>query len=188
MACLKIDFRKILGAKEMSRLNRLDVWQQINGEQGTALCASCQYAIMVRDNSNTWQIEHIIKMKNSGPDILENTTTICLTCNTENKSFETTYDYMFQIETLTYEEYLALKNGHIARMKYIFDNPRIMLCIAKSKIGKPCENKKKPGQLVCGVHLDRASHHLEQYVEEFEDSWNKLLKKFDHRFLDVEYT
>lgn len=139
----------------MSRLDRFDVWEFRQGNLEVAFCPCCikdQENVMIRSESSTWQIEHIIKMKNGGADILDNTVPICVDCNTANKPYDTTFDYMAKIGVLSYEYALHLKLEHYSKIDFICKNPHVMYCNAFKKNGEKCNLKKKPNNNFCSIH------------------------------------
>lgn len=94
---------------------------------------------MKRDDSATWRIEHILRVRQGGPDSFPNLIPICCECKkaSGSKTFRSTFHYMYSTGMMTYEQALTLERQTLQECK-TFD-PR---CEKIQKGGKRCQNPK----------------------------------------------
>jgi hypothetical protein len=118
---------------------------QWNFAHDAATCPVCEDTLMIRCNSKTWHIEHIIPMREGGPDIYYNTRPICVDCNLRmSKRAKSTFHHMAIIGKMTEREAIALEREHRERCEYLC-NPQLngntdpLVCTFMLKNGGRCQ-------------------------------------------------
>ena len=152
------------------------------------MCPSCKINIMRKDDSSTWESEHIIKVRYGGPDFIYNLIPICKKCNQNNRPYETTYDYMVALGTMDEETAKMKKAQHSKYMQNLREHIQALICIAYTDDNIPCKNNRV-GEYCCMVHEKNAGFHLRKCIKrldrEWREKWGKLRKIF--AALDAEY-
>lgn len=86
----------------MTRRDRSDVWEQWLHDNDKAICMVCNERLMLKNDSRTWHVEHIIRAAYGGPDTMINLAPICATCNLKmHKDCKCTFQYMERIGTMS---------------------------------------------------------------------------------------
>lgn len=136
----------------MSRVPRLDVWEQEFKHESWGICPCCKSNIIhfvENKGDEGWNRGHIIPMKHFGADLLINLRPICLDCNENDQKFPTNYDYMVFLGTMTKDTAVANIAKLKADIEHIHKYPETIVCIKSTKFGKACQNKRKPHSLFC---------------------------------------
>jgi hypothetical protein len=136
----------------MSRLDRGNIWSQWFGNDTTHICPSCQKVTMRQEDSQTWQVEHIFKMSKGGPDIYPNVIPICVDCNSKNRPYENTFQYMVCLGVITHQQY----NTEIESLRQrIHDWNADPNCTQNTKKGHRCtRNRVGKDEIYCAQHLE----------------------------------
>lgn len=122
----------------MTRRDRFDVWEQWFGEQESTTCMVCYTSLMVRNNSKTWHVEHIIRAAHGGPDTMINLVPICADCNLKmHKDCKCTFQYMERLGTMSTAEAV-----HRYKHQLAINSTYDAVCTAKTNSGKRCTRMK----------------------------------------------
>lgn len=155
----------------MSRIDWDDLWRHHFGDVESIQCPCCNNALIFRDkNSRSWERGHIIPASKHGPDIYENVRPICLACNNNDKKYESNFHYMVYLGRMTKDDADRSVKEIWMAFDYQRQNFHMVLCLGtlkpkdKGQKGKPCDKKRKPNSLFCGIHgKGSVDHHVRQY-------------------------
>lgn len=170
--------------KAKTKTKRMKSWEYRFGNIDRHICPSCNNYEMIRDATikNTkigiWECEHIFKRRYNNGDMYDNLIPICKTCNTNNKPYDTMYDYMVIIKTITREEADIKKQELEQLLKTLQNNKNALLCIALTQKGDRCTKNKDIKSLFCGQHKKNETYHINEFIKRDMKDWQKIIDGF----------
>lgn len=165
-----------------SQYKHKHIWKFHIGNKNEGKCFSCG-KILFKDHNipgNKWQCGHIIKKVNNGPDFLENIVPLCVSCNSKDRKYDTTFEYMLNIGTLTIEEFEEKKKSFLSKIEYINKNLQIRKCIQIKKDGERCNYLKREGEF-CGLHYKCNNKRIQKLVQKMDESAEFYCKRARER-------
>jgi hypothetical protein len=148
----------------MSRRDHDYVWYQYYYCKKEAMCPVCEKNRMFKNDHQTWNREHILKLSFGGPDTYPNLVPICRDCNLGmGKRCKSTFEYMAKIEKISFDRALKLEREHVeACLKF---DP---VCEKIQKNGFRCHNLKGgKKELWCWKHINEELEPMD--IETWED-------------------